>query len=106
MNLKRTLLGTLVAATMLTAGGAYAQADNSNSATDPTYYDSYYTFSWHPYAPYWREGYAPAPRYYVFGSRDHYRGPAYYDRWYYYNPPTYPSGVTIVGSAEFPIYTR
>ncbi len=46
---RKNLVRSLVAASLLAIGtGAFAQADNSNSASDPTYYGSWYY--WNPRA--------------------------------------------------------
>ena len=103
MNRKNTLrhaLGAALAASMLAAGGsALAQADNTNSATDPTYYGSW--FWWNPAQDtrYWRHDIDATPRVYVYGPAVTYTGPAYYESWRYYDPPvtfyTYPSATPL-----------
>ena len=95
---------TLVGAALLAVGtGAFAQADNSNSATDPTYYGSWYFWNPAPRASVevWTYHDYTTPRWYVYGPTVTYRGPAYYDNWYYYNPP---SNATAMGTITQPGY--
>ena len=93
---RKNFVRTAVAASLMAlAGAAFAQEDNSNSATDPTYYGSWYY--WNPlvtapgdvevytYRDYW------TPRWYLYGPRATYHGPGYYDRWAYYDTPSNPS---------------
>jgi hypothetical protein len=102
-------LGAALAAAMLAAGGnAFAQADNTNSASDPTYYGSWYW--WHPrtVAPRYGRDDDATRRVYIYGPTVTYRGPAFYDSWSYYNPPgvtyyTYPAE-TPLGLITDPAY--
>lgn len=111
MNVKliRQGIGAALAATMLAAGGsAFAQADNSNSATDPTYYGSWYWWNPAPVAtPYWRDHDYASPSVTVYGPTVTWRGPAYYEEWRYYDAPVryYPSpSVTPLGTITDPSY--
>ncbi|MEO8484821.1 MAG: hypothetical protein ABI585_00645 [Betaproteobacteria bacterium] len=102
-------LGALLAALFFTAGGpAFAQSDNTNSATDPTYYDSWYYFYAPPSSPYWRDGDFERRQWYAYAPSSHARGPAYYESWRYYDAPTryYPApGVTPLGTVTAPGYS-
>jgi len=109
---RKNLVRSLVAASLLAAGtGAFAQADNSNSASDPTYYGSWYY--WNPLQPsgtveVWTYRDYATPRWYVYGPTVTYRGPAVYDGWRYYDPPgvtyyTYPAE-TPLGIVTDPAY--
>ena len=105
---RKNLVRSLVAASLLAVGtGAFAQADNSNSSTDPTYYGSWYY--WNPVAPrtgtveVWTYRDYATPRWYVYGPSVSYHGPAYYDSWSYYQPPQ-GSTVTAMGTMTQPGY--
>lgn len=96
---RKTLVRAALAASLLAVGTttgttAFAQADNSNSASDPSYYGSWYY--WSPLAPsgtveVWTPRDYVTPRWYVYGPTVTYRGPAYYDSWTYYSTPHSPS---------------
>jgi len=92
---RKNLVRTAIAASLLAIGtSAFAQADNSNSATDPSYYGSWYY--WNPVAPsgtveVWTYRDYSTPRWYRYGPTVTYHGPAYYDSWTYYSTPTRPS---------------
>ena len=85
--LRYSLCAIAAAACLAAAATASAQADNSNSATDPTYYDAYYGFRPLPPAPYARDDDFTVRRDFVYGPSSHSRGPAYYEPWRYYNQP-------------------
>ena len=104
----RNRIRTVLAAALLAAStGALAQADNTNSATDPTYYGGWHW--WNPStAPrvYREEDYS-TPRVYIYGPTVTYRGPAYYEQWRYYDPPVtyFPApGTTPLGTVTAPDY--
>ena len=102
----RHRIRTLVGAALLAVGtSAFAQSDNSNSATDPTYYGSWYYFTPAPSASYevWTYRDYASPRWHVYGPRTTYYGPAYYDSWYYFRPPQSGS-VTALGTITDPAY--
>jgi hypothetical protein len=103
----RNRIRTLVGAALLAVGtGAFAQADNSNSATDPTYYGAWYYFDATPGATVetWTYRDYVTPRWHVYGPTVTYYGPAYYDSWYYFRPPQ--SGtVTALGTITDPAYS-
>ena len=102
-------IGAALAAALLGAGGsAIAQADNTNSASDPTYYGSWYWWHPQPATRYWRNDFDATPRVYIYGPTVTYRGPAVYDSWRYYDPPgvtyyTYPAE-TPLGIVTDPTY--
>ena len=104
---RKNLVRSLVAASLLAMGtGAFAQADNSNSASDPTYYGSWYY--WNPVHPSgtveaWTYRDYATPRWYVYGPTVTYHGPAYYDNWAYYNTPQ-GSSITAMGTITQPGY--
>jgi hypothetical protein len=106
-TIPRTLRAVVAAASLVAAAAAGAQADNTNSATDPTYYDAWYGFHPVPTTPYWRDSEFNEPRRYAYGPATHSRGPAYYESWRYYDsPPRYyasPS-VTPLGTVTQPGY--
>jgi hypothetical protein len=92
---RKNFVRTAIAASLMAIGtAAFAQADNTNSASDPTYYGSWYY--WNPFVSsptvevYTYRDYS-TPRWYLYGPRANYHGPGYYDSWAYYDTPTNPS---------------
>ena len=103
---RKNRIRTMIGAALLAVGtGAFAQADNSNSVSDPSYYGSWYYFNPLPRAnvEVWTYRDYASPRWYTYGPSVTYHGPAYYDSWYYYNSPSRGS-VTALGTITDPAY--